>query len=140
MFRIRKVHISSLAMWGLLPRSCSSCFRAFMASIPVGVQAQPSPSRLAMKLAQISGTAAWSRGSFGKRKWMRGSIFCESRLVRPEPSAMARKPDHMLTTPAMTKSSSTASWAESIIPLLTVSKLPVKAATIIPMIMRPDQI
>ena len=75
-FRIRKEHISLLAVCGDFPVFLHSSSFSFcsssMAYSPAGVQAQPSPRILAIMLVEIYSLAAWFLGSLGNKKLTNG--------------------------------------------------------------------
>ena len=105
---------------------------ASMAFNPAGVQAQPSPSILAMIFREIYFLASCSFGIAGKRNRIKGSIFFVRLLIRPALSATSIIPVQNAITPPVAMQSDTASPALSSIASVISFIVPFKAPYTIP--------
>lgn len=119
MLRIRNIHISLVAtpLCGLI------LSRAFIALIPDGVAAHPSPRRLATIFVLMYSFASLSL-NLGNRSFKKGAMSLSSFFTRPKETATFIIPDHTPTTPNIRIQSCTASLEESRIVSDTAFRLP----------------
>lgn len=118
-FKIKNIHISLVAvpLWGLI-RS-----KAFIALMPEGVAAHPSPRRLATMFVLIYSLASLSL-NLGNKNFSKGAISLSSFFTSPRETATFIIPDHTPTTPNIRIQSCTASLEESRIVSETAFRLP----------------
>ncbi len=148
-FKTRNVHISREAQ-----RACSSQFAGYFrlqfsicssrsASIafkPAGVQAHPSPNKLATILVEICSLAGWSFGTSGNSHVRNGFSFRFNAAIIPASLAISISPTHNDITPIIVMQRETASFAESSAAAVTASIFPVTAPYTTPMTIMIPQI
>ena len=113
------MHMASDAVPGL--------FRSIRrtASMPRGVAALPSPSRLADTLAEMLSITPRSPDTWGNRTDSTGRSSRDSPSARPERRMISMTPVHRHSMPAMDTHSSTAAWVPSTAAAATCSPRPV---------------
>ena len=86
------------------------CFSSFIAVMPSGVAAFPSPSRFAVMFMEIACIAFDSLGIDGNRRRVSGESALARSLVKPERSAIFINPLHRQMLPSRVSINSTACW------------------------------